>query len=224
MQYKLLSALFFILMIVSFCLCFKSCQESESKSSMLQAVQDSLRITVDKHGRQTGTIAVLQGSVKDLTNDVKSKEETILRVQAQAKKYKGDLVAVTAINVTLRDSLKGWPTARPGDTVREGGITYVYMAYDDTLSTEWASYQIHMDRHSSSIISDIKSKLDIVQAYERPIGKSFLTKKELVVKVTTLNPNTGIDKVHSFHVAPKKQYTGAIAAVSALLGFVLGSR
>jgi hypothetical protein len=80
-----------------------------------------------------------------------------------------------------------------------------------------------MDRDSSNVISDIKNKIDFNQVYERPEGK-FLAKKKLIAKITTLNPNTGIDQMHSFHVKEKKKYTVAKVAIAVLAGIVIGSR
>ncbi len=179
----------------------KSCESHKVTEGLLYATQDTLKITKDKHGVQTASIAVLEGSLNDMADILVAKDSTILRLKETAKEYKRNLVAATAINIVTREKVIDKTVIVKSDTVYINGSKYIYPVYEAKIKRKYSEYSIKSSKDSTQIIAEIQNKLDVNWVYKR--DKRFGPKR-LVADIVTYNQNTETEETHSFKPTESK--------------------
>ncbi len=197
-----LNLILLLALLVALGLWVKSYESHKATENLLYAIQDTLRVTKDKNDVQTASIAVLEGSNKDLLKDVRSKDSTILRLQATVKKYKRDLAAATSIDIVTKESVSGKDTIIKSDTVIKEGKVFVYPVYQAVIKRLYSTYTVTAGKDSIHVDAEIKNKLDVNWVYQRELNLKGVEKKwgpkHLVAQVKTYNHNTSTEQMHSY--------------------------
>ena len=196
------------------------------------ALQDSQHVTFNKLGQATTTIAVLQGSNKDLRQ---VKDSMYNRIKAIEKHYKRKLADASTFDLVTKDTSKGKTIVLKGDTLTLNNSTkIVYPVYTSDIlnlipgTKDTATfYKVTAKRDFIHIIAEIKNPVDVNQRWTREFNDSKLEKifgkKNLVTDIKTYNHKTQTHDLKSFNVSQPRKYTGLKLGVTLLLGILLGT-
>lgn len=196
-------------------------------------LQDSQHVSINKLGQATTTIAVLQGSNKDLRQ---VKDSMYYRIKAIEKHYKKKLVAASIFDLVTKDTSKGKTIILKGDTVKINDSTkIIYPVYTSEIlnlipgTKDTATfYKVTAKRDSINIIAEIKNPVDVDQRWTREFNDSkwekFFGKKNLVTDIKTYNHKTRTQDLKSFSTSQPRKYTGLKFGVTILFGIFLGTQ
>jgi len=178
-----------------------------NKINDLEEVSDTASDSLETYKNKNGEL-VSEIKSFDLVNEkvllnLKTNDETIKALQEVVKGFEGKLAAAI---VARSETLEKGATATKisgGDTVKSGDTVFIYPIYSTDWAEKWSEGIITASR--DSITRDIKVKND----YSFTIGKKsngWFKKREVVVNMTNLNPNTATQELRSYNVkqAPKR--------------------
>lgn len=172
-----------------------------NKINDLEEVSDTASDTLEtyrnKNGQLVGEIKSFDLVKKGVLLNLKTNDETIKALQDVVKGFEGKLAA--AIVARSETSEKGATATKisGGDTVKSGDTVFIYPIYSTDWAEKWSEGIITASR--DSITRDIKVKND----YSFTIGKksnAWFKKREVVVNMTNLNPNTATKELRSYNV------------------------
>ena len=192
---KIILTLIVILMLL---LGFLFYQNGKTKEALgiTNALSDELEVARNEKGQETAKISVIQAENKKQLLAIKSKDSSIIRLQATVKDYKGKLN--TAIVLSNTTNIKGSSqTTVLRDTVTISGEQQIAQFYETRWSNKWEDGYILAK--PDSIHRDIKIKNDF-QITLGAVSNGWFKPKDYEVKILNLNPNTATKELRSYQV------------------------
>lgn len=173
-----------------------SVNEAQNKENLEIAKDDTLHKIRNSLGQEVAHIALLQSTnTKDFVN-LKSKDSTILTLQAEVKKAKkqiGTSGSITDLYTTTKGKFTGkTDSIKVHDTVKVGNISYLYPEYKaHIVKDKWISANIISNKDSTTFEPIIFNQFSILIS-----GNT----KNPIVQVTDLNPYTSTSALRSFQL------------------------
>lgn len=191
-----------LLLFYIFVLHKSSCSNKKEYIETINSITDTLIVTRNKLKQETASIKVLRFKREKDFLKIKSKDSTILKLQAIIRRYKGTLN--TAIKLQNETFINGATmTITKYDTVYIKGIKEIMPIYTTKWNDRWSSGKIIATKDS------IYKKIRVKNEYDITIGNirnKWFKKKEYDIKILNLNPNTYTKELRSYQikVKPKK--------------------
>jgi hypothetical protein len=205
----------------------KSCDKSSRLEKSYKAVNDSLYYSRNENGELVTSTRVLVLTKWELENTIKSKDSGIIELQKINKRIGKDLATATYLLMTTRET--GWSATDhvlEKDTIRINGEVHHYPEYVDTIRKPNLLAVLRMNKDSAYYNIEMYNKMNVVTRYHRKrlLAKrdSPFDKNELVVDVTTYNPNSGIEELKSFTPAEPKKHRAVTILGAVLIGLGIG--
>jgi hypothetical protein len=172
-----------------------------NKINDLEEVSDTASDSLETYRNQNGEL-VAEIKSFDLSNEkellaLKTQDKAIQRLQEVVKGFEGKLAAAIIASGETSDKGATATEISGGDTVKSGDTVFIYPIYSTEWAEKWSEGIIKASR--DSITRDIKIKND----YSFTLGKKsngWFKKREVVVEMTNLNPNTVTKELRSYNV------------------------
>lgn len=208
----------YMAIIVILCLfMYNGCNERKQLASNVDAMNDSLHISVNKLGQEKATTLLLVGGYETL---LKSKDSTIRKLGAITNKH---TIASTVINnhTTNEGTTK---TQIVYDTLYLGvkERDTIFPTYKTAWKERWSEGTITATKDSISRSVTFYNEFNIVQSFEKESGlKGFFKPRVAKVSVTNLNPNTKTDALASYTKPLPKQHRWVYVVGGILAGIAI---
>lgn len=201
----------YILIAVILFFYLKSCENNNITTNLYEATQDTLTTTRNKYGQQENKIGILEATNENQFLNIKTNDSTIIHLQNQVKKYKGKLQSATFTSTETLDTGTTIVVITSADTIiGKDSLVYIYPKYETEWDEKWSKGEIIARR--SGIFRKIltKNEYEFTQGLEKRTKgiKGIFKKREPVVTMTNLNPNTVTKELRTFTVkTPKKRFS-----------------
>jgi hypothetical protein len=192
----------YLIIAILILMLFRNCQHSKTIDRLYVNAQDSLSVTVNKLGQQTGRVSLLEAeNDRDFLN-MKSTDSTVKALQGIVRAYKGKLYNATVLTNRTRDTGSSQTFVVRVDTIVHDSVSYIYPTYKTDWSEKWSQGSIVASR--DSIFRDIRviNDFEITQGVER-LG--LFKGSQTVVTVKNLNPNTVTQELRTFRTKDDKR-------------------
>jgi len=184
-------------------LCFigmaNGCGKLKRMQGLLDSVNDTLTKTINKKGQEKATTDLLLGSIKDLKSMHVADSSTIGKLQKMVDK--NTMSATYLSNVTANHVDMKEQSVSMKDTVKKGGIIYVYPEYKDTINDRWQNIKIRANKDSLHFDYKVFNEFDIKQEWKR---NGLFKRKTAEVSILNLNPHTETLVYKTFTVQENK--------------------
>lgn len=216
--YKLLAA-FLVVMLLIFVIAYSyEATRAEQSTEALADLQKELRHTTDELGRTTSTAHVVELERNQLLKLTADQETTLWQLQTAVKqnpKARGATVftaATTGKASGKTDTIKHVATDSTGLKMPEykGSIKRADIVADIRANQD----SVFIDSYT------VYSSFELVETYER---QKWYERKDLVLKIKPLNPNTKVTDAKTWRKPERKRYTGLKVAVAAVAAFITGA-
>lgn len=169
----------------------------ETKVSLYEGAQDTLKLERNKYGQQEGEIEMLVASNEKYLLDMESRDSTIIKLQSVVKDYKGKLSSASVIGVSTTSGGTTTTIITRVDTVRSplGEVT-VYPTYQTSWDTRWSKGFIIATKDTIQRQDSIRNEFEITQGFKKRNG--LFKPRVPVVNIKNLNPNTVTNELRSF--------------------------
>lgn len=199
---KIIQIVLILAVLVLLVLLLRSCEATKELGNLYESVNDSVRVERNEKGQEIARNKLLEANrVKDLLN-LKTKDSTVLWLQAVAKEYKGKLQSAIVVANSTSTVGGSITTIEKWDTAYSDTGKIIYPQYTSTWMEQWSEGNIRATK--DSIFRDIKVKNE----FEITFGKEnngWFKKRESEVKITNLNPNTTTTELKAFNVVSKQK-------------------
>jgi len=208
-----LAAIFILLGAVSY-----QADKTELATEALADLHKELRHTKDELGRTTSTASVVELERNQLLKLTADQETLLFKLQTAVKenpKARGATVFTGATSGKASgktDTIKHVATDSTGlkmpeykGSIKRADIVAAIRANQDSVFID--SYTVY-------------SSFELVETYER---QKWYERKDLVLKIKPLNPNTVVTDAKTWRKPERKRYTGLKVAVTAAIAFITGA-
>lgn len=175
-----------------------SCNERKESDNLKEALEDNLKVWINKSGEQVAEIDLLQASNTKLFTDLESKDSTIVELQEEVRKSKKELKnggSVTIVEAETKIDTVFIPT--------ESKIYTSLFAEPITsgFNDDWVdiSFGVSLDSINDSAYRVSNSSLDLSIKNKYVVNLSG-SMKDPKVKVRNLNPYTETTALRAFRV------------------------
>lgn len=176
----------------------KAQAELREKTNLLEAINDTLRISKLENGGQKATILALNTqSIKDFLT-IKSKDSTIVGLQKLVEIYKEQLKpggSVTVVKGETNINAGGKTIVTVTDTVRKDSFIYVHPTYKSLIQNDWYSAHMQMSKDTSLL------KLKIINDYSVVISQKDGV---WLADVLNNNPYSSVQAMRTYRVSVPK--------------------
>jgi hypothetical protein len=198
----------FILGALVVLLILKNCSDShkykgkeKENLSIINALNDSLKIIKHRDSSSTARIGVLQTQEASDFIQLQIKNNEIKELQSEVKKYKSKLKpgsSVTIGNISTKDTLKNSnpPSIVKTDTVRgKDSLVYLYPTYRDSIDNGFTKVVGTMGKDSSEFAVSMSNDFSAIIGYD---------KRKPFIDFNLKHPNSTITKLRSYQVSVPK--------------------
>lgn len=194
----------------------------EEKESLINSLQDTLKVVRNKDSSLTATISTLETENASQFLKLVSRDLDVLQLQELVKKYKSKLKepgsSATKLITDTKVDTKSPTEVVIRDTVRgNDSMIYLYPTYKTAFNLgEWVTGYVKADRDTTEVDILIKNDYDVVIGTE---GKWFKRKKSFV-EVISHNPYSDVKTLRTYRVSqpkPKKYGLGIQAGYGVTL-------
>lgn len=177
---------------------FKSCSNKSNYKSDIEAILDSNR-TFIKDGLEYTESKVIEMNKKDFTT-IKNLTGEVKRLQELVKNTPRIVSATVLANETNSKIVTDIDTIISNDNIILDDTVYIYPEYHYTFEDKWKFGQIQANKDSVNLNLMTLNEFDIVVQKEKwKITKPF-KKREALLTVKNLNPNTYTTHLKTFSV------------------------
>ena len=218
------NTIIFLLAIITVALMllqFRTCNKVSNTQKLYEAVSDTLTTYRNERGLVESYIDLIETeSQKDFLK-LHTQDSTIKWLKNTIKSYNGKLNTgiVANTNTTSEGGLETI-TVTQYDTVIIDSVKYIYPEYAVDWTNEWEIGSIRANRDSIFRNISVKNK------YEITIGKQkngWFKKREQVVKLLNLNPNTTTSELRAFNIKSNPKRLGISLQVGYGITTALGT-
>jgi hypothetical protein len=179
-------ALLFALITISYSTCNKYKHQYKEQSSLIGAMQDSIKLFKNKDGENSAQISLLEGDKENLLS-ILGKSNTRLSKLIKQGASSGTLVTqITQIDTVVlvkRDTIDG------------------SCDFENTISNGW--YTLNEKRKDDSLQVQLEIRDSISVSFQK-VKQGFLKPKKSVVIVSNANPYVNTTGLRSFQIPEKK--------------------
>jgi hypothetical protein len=160
----------------------RSCDQEKSTNSLLVSLGDTLTVTRDKLGREVAKSTTLSVSSAKQLLDIKSKDSSIISLQALVTDYEGQILSASHLHVVTEGTVVTRTIVRV-DTVHDQG----YPTYTGTFDTPWYSGSVVANKDQVTNNYRVRNKFRIIEGKE---SNGWFKNKVYKSTVINMNPNT----------------------------------
>ena len=167
-------------------------------SNLYNSSQDTIRFWKNKNGENVARIFVLSSEKLEDFLKMKTKDDTIIRLQTLVKEYKKQLhnQGSATIIQTITEYDTTYVTNNLLDTIYFPNITIL-----DSISNRWISTKFGFDRGNTIFSLRVDNLYSVVIGEE---SRGLFRKKEPFVEVTNHNPFTETAMLRTYQVTQTK--------------------
>lgn len=199
----------------------KECKRTSTEAeqiSLINALQDSLKLSRAENGSQTATIEVLKTEQVETFTELNTKNREIANLQDEVERYKDKLHAGSSVSTgvitTKIDATT--PTTVTHDPIKgEDNVVYGMETYGTDIHNEWIDYHMRAGTDSTTTSIKIKNSFTVAIGYD---------KKKPFADLHTNNPYSNVDSFRVYQVSmpkPKRWGIGPNVGVGIGSGFKL---
>jgi len=193
-----------IVILVFFVL--RGCKEENELYSLYEASNSELLKEINEKGQEKTRRVFLEAENKEVLEELKTKDSTLLKLKKLVESYKGKLESAVVVsnNTKVITKLK---TVVIHDTTR---IDSEYPIYKGYFKNKWEVVEITAKKDSIDFTCKIRNEFEITLGEE---SNGWFKGREKRVSILNLNPNTQTTELQSFLVRNKpKRLTIGIQA------------
>ena len=179
-------ALLFALIIIGTSTCNKYKYNYEEQSSLITALQDSIKYYKDKDGKNSSEIALLEGSKENLLQIIGKSD-----IQLSKLLKKGASSATVFKQITKFDTVV---------TVQRDTINGL-IEFNKSIKNNWIDLQVSVKDDSLKTILETRDSLSV--SFQM-VNQGFLKPKKSVVIITNANPYVKTTGLRAFDIPEKK--------------------
>jgi preprotein translocase subunit YajC len=181
-----------IILILAFICIYRGCSKTRQKekehTELINSLEDRITVWIDANQQSHAKISVIETENTKLFTQLQLKDEELVQLQEEVKKYKDRLKEQGSITL--------FKTETKFDTIYRTNIDYTTNNWCDTVNNNWMYLRYCIED------SNAKFNLNIRNEYEVIIGRE---KKLTYAEVINKNPYTETTSVRTYQVSLPKQ-------------------
>lgn len=200
-SFLFIAVIAFIFIILKVNSCSKYKDKYNETSSLLTALNDTLKAYRDIDNHHIASIYVMEGTIKELKS-LKAKDSSeIVRLKKIIDKKTNSAVIVTT---STTGNVNSGTIITKIDTIRiDTCNTIVYPTYATTFENKWEKFNVIATKDSFNIKYKVFNDFEIVEKVETK-GIWPFEKKNTLIEIKNNNPNTETITMRSFKVKQNK--------------------
>lgn len=206
----------------------KQSQLAIQRANTIDALTDTMRVFRNRDSSFRANIQAFEIDNKNLrefsVSLQRSNDSILSRLASVVGKYESELKhggSVAVFGSTTTISGKSETVATPKDSIKSGGLVYVYPEYRSTFrKSKWASGDVIANKDSTQVRFKVNNEYDAVIGHEKQPWYSLKSPKPFV-DVISHSPYDSVNKLRAMNVAWPKD-AGIEISAHAGLGAMFG--
>lgn len=215
------------LLVIIAILLLKSCSKQEQQTNIEQVSEiasEKLKIATDKYGQEVASKNAIQADLSSL-KIVDAKKDSMLKALQEK-------VTKLTVSATVFSSSTSGTSTTATRIIEPGLIAYSpeemaystapfgkeYSIYEGSKESAWIKYKIIASKDSIHLEYTCFNSFEVIQEYKK---NPFWKRKEVVVHITSKNPNTKTLDAESFIRPEKRSGRGYYLIAGIIVGALL---